>query len=70
MPVAGFEFGAGVSVAVYVADIPVVTAAGPLMLNVKWLVIAIAAVADLLGSATLWATSVKLAGVVSDCGAI
>jgi hypothetical protein len=70
MPVAGFELGAGVSAAVYVADDPTSTAAGPLMLNVKWLVTVIAAAADLLESAILWATSDRVGGAGKDCGAV
>jgi hypothetical protein len=70
MAVLGFEPGTGVSVAVYVAVAPVLTEFAPLTVNVKWLVTVIAAVAVLLGSATLCAASTTLAGDGSTCGAV
>ncbi len=66
----GFEFGAGVSVAVYAAEAPVFTVVGPPTVSVKLLVTVIAAPADFEGSATLRAVSVTLAGDGRICGAV
>jgi len=68
--VLGFELGAGVSVAVYCAEAPAPTLEGPLSINVKPLVIWIAAEPDLAGSATLRAVSVTLDGDGRICGAV
>ncbi len=68
--VLGFEFGAGVSVAAYCARAPAPTFEGPVTVSVKVLVIWIAAVPDLEGSATLRAVSVALGGAGRICGAV
>ena len=66
----GFEFGAGVIVAVYATVAPVFTEAGPLTVSAKLLVTVIAALAAFEGSATLRAVSVTLGGEVRICGAV
>jgi len=66
----GFEFGAGVIVAVYATVAPVFTEAGPLSVSVKLLVTVIAALAAFEGTATLRAVSVTLGGEVRICGAV
>src|SRR5712692_229897 len=60
--VLGFEFGAGVSVAVNCTVAPVFTDGGPFTTSEKLLVTLIAALAALEGSATLRAVSVTLGG--------
>lgn len=70
MTVLGFEFGAGVSVAVNCTVAPVFTDGGPFTTSVKLLVTLIAALAALEGSATLRAVSVTLGGTGRICGAV
>ncbi len=66
----GFEFGAGVIVAVYAMVAPVFTEAGPLTVSAKLLVTVIAALAAFEGSATLRAVSVTLGGEGRICAAV
>jgi len=66
----GFEFGAGVIVAVYATVAPVFTEAGPLTVSAKLLVTVIAALPTFEGSATLRAVSVTLGGEGRICGAV
>ncbi len=70
MPLLGFEFGAGISVAVNCALVPAFTEAGPVSPRVKLLVTLTRALADFDGSARLRAVSVTPAGVGRTCGAV
>ena len=65
----GLEFGAGVSVAVNCATVPVSTEAGPLTARLKLLVTLIVAVTAFEGSARLLAVSVMLGSGGRICGA-
>jgi len=66
----GFELGAGVSVAVNCAVVPLATAEGPRTVKVNALVMLSIALAAFEGSAALVAVRVTLAGVGRICGAV
>jgi hypothetical protein len=66
----GFEFAAGVSVAVYAAVLPVLTDDGPVTLSENELVIVIVAAPLLVGSATLTAVREMPGGDVRTWGAV
>src|SRR5712692_3102206 len=70
MAVLGFEFGAGVSVAVYCALEPGPSVAGPLTTRVKLLVMLMVALAVLEMSATLRTVSVTTGGAGRTGGAV
>jgi hypothetical protein len=69
-PLLGFEFGSGVSVATIAAVPPAGTLAGADNCNEKLLVIVAAAEICFVGSATLCAVSITLAGDGRICGAV
>jgi hypothetical protein len=66
----GFEFGAGVSVAAYVASLPVMSVDGPATARENELVTVIVAVPLLEGSATLTAVRETTGGEMEICGAV